>query len=416
MLRYHFHFHPRTQQIYQLLQLAIGMTIDLGFHEKPRKPMIDLSHYSRSNHSSAPGQAYHSGEARRALLGCYYLSSAVTAVIGKPNLLAYTDYMTRCAVSLADEMEVPSDAWLMHAIRLQHIAEQINEAFHSEASEDLLTGEHLRLQMYIKTFRSQLEEWRGSVELDTFASNKLSYYFIKIQLHDISLRMDKLNFPQAHIQTTAHVTHFDLLTSCLEASKVYFDHLISLPPPQYRRLSFVEWTRVPYAIVVLSKLAFGVHKVPSWDLQAVRETVPLALYLELLCYRMQSMTNSTVGAQQQPDFFHSLRTLFEQTRGWYEQKVRSEDGRVGEDDRVDEDVSPLEVIKDPHDADAISETSSSTTPGGDGYDDRGETKPGGSSNALAMTMPDEDEFWASMLADWPRLPGEEYQFLPLSSA
>ena len=66
--------------------------------------------------------------------------------------------MTRCAASLADEMAVPSDAWLMHAIRLQHIAEQINEAFHSEASEQLLTGEFLRLQMYIKTFRSQLEE------------------------------------------------------------------------------------------------------------------------------------------------------------------------------------------------------------------------------------------------------------------
>jgi hypothetical protein len=226
--------------------------------------------------------------------------------------------------------------------------------------------------------------------------------------------MDKLSFPQAHAQTAAptraHVTHFDLLTSCLEASKVYFDHLISLSPSQYRILSFVEWTRVPYAIVVLSKLAFGIHKVPSWDLQAVRETVPLALYLELLCYRMQSMTSSTVGAQQQPDFFHSLRALFEQTRGWYEQKVRFEDDRVGED------VSPLEVIKDPHDVDATSETPSSTTPGGDGYDDRGETKPGGGSGAFSMTMPDEDEFWASMLADWPRLPGEEYQFLPLSSA
>lgn len=50
--RYHFHFRPERQQIYQLVQLAVAMAIDL-----------ELKKHSISS------------ESKRTLAGCYYLSS-----------------------------------------------------------------------------------------------------------------------------------------------------------------------------------------------------------------------------------------------------------------------------------------------------------------------------------------------------
>lgn len=51
-IRYHFHFRPERQQIYQLVQLAVAMAVDLELE----KPSMD-------------------SESKRTLAGCYYLSS-----------------------------------------------------------------------------------------------------------------------------------------------------------------------------------------------------------------------------------------------------------------------------------------------------------------------------------------------------
>jgi hypothetical protein len=59
--RYHHFFSHKTQNIYPLLQLLIGLAIDVGLHQdKNRKP------------ETAPEQQR---ERDRALLGCHFLSS-----------------------------------------------------------------------------------------------------------------------------------------------------------------------------------------------------------------------------------------------------------------------------------------------------------------------------------------------------
>lgn len=70
--RYHFHFNPRTQQLGLLLQLAIGMAIELGIGQRRKKPLIDIS----GQYGSKPVNADTERDAQRAFLGCYYLSTA----------------------------------------------------------------------------------------------------------------------------------------------------------------------------------------------------------------------------------------------------------------------------------------------------------------------------------------------------
>ncbi len=80
LIRYHFHYIPRKEQSYQLLQMAIGMIIDLGLDQRPSVAMawkvgLHLSHYKRNPRVEDEDDEFFSKEARRAYLGCYYLST-----------------------------------------------------------------------------------------------------------------------------------------------------------------------------------------------------------------------------------------------------------------------------------------------------------------------------------------------------
>ena len=90
-LAWHHHYmRHETQQIYQYLQLAIGMVVDLGLN-KPKSqqrhpPTLSRNSMSRESITSEEGTA----EEERALLGCYALSCGL-AVLGfdkasKPSL------------------------------------------------------------------------------------------------------------------------------------------------------------------------------------------------------------------------------------------------------------------------------------------------------------------------------------------
>jgi hypothetical protein len=70
--RYHFFFSHKTAQIFTLLQLAIGLALDLRLHERSKRSLVDFPG-RRKPSSVAPVDER---EAQRTFLGCYYLSSA----------------------------------------------------------------------------------------------------------------------------------------------------------------------------------------------------------------------------------------------------------------------------------------------------------------------------------------------------
>jgi len=183
-----------------------------------------------------------------------------------------------------------------------------------------------------------------------FAALKdFSYHFVNMELNSIGLRMtpSPLNDSNPFSVTSTNNSQFDILLSCLESGKAYLDSLLSVPPVQYRHFSFMEWTRLPYVLVIISKLSFPSpeHTATHWDIRLAQDRVRLDLYLEALCYRMQSITTYSGTAQPHPDIFLSLKMILERTRHWYVRKTRSP---AGEAEQMED--SPLEVIRDPHEA------------------------------------------------------------------
>ena len=182
-----------------------------------------------------------------------------------------------------------------------------------------------------------------------------------MELHSVGTRLSPTSPGNASAPiTSANNTYqFDLLLSCLEAGKAYLDTILAVPRAQYRLFSFIEWMRLPNVLLMISTLSFpsAIYSNTTWDVLIAQERVRLELYIESLCYRMQSLTTYNGTTQTQPDIFLSLKLILERTRAWYSRKTHTRNEENKESD-ANED-SPLEIIRDPHERDEAGSSAAS---------------------------------------------------------
>ena len=70
-------------------------------------------------------------------------------------------------------MEFRSDMSLLYLIRLQRIAEEVYATFHLDKLGSHLEMEQLRLQTYVRTYKSQIQDWKASLPPDVLRSRRL---------------------------------------------------------------------------------------------------------------------------------------------------------------------------------------------------------------------------------------------------
>lgn len=141
-----------------------------------------------------------------------------------------------------------------------------------------------------------------------------------MQLHSVALRPIHEAQPagQVAIQSSA-------LICTLEAGKRFLDTLVGFPAAEYHVICFPEWMRVPHVISTMSRLCIpnDWHATVQWDAKAAQERVRLDLYLETLCYRMQSLSTYDKAKQPHPDFWKAMHMIMDLTQLWYSRKIRA---------------------------------------------------------------------------------------------
>jgi hypothetical protein len=167
--RYHYVFSHKTQQIFFLHHLVIGLALDIGLH-RDYQP-LNFPHRPRP----APPSPQDQRERERAFLGCYYLSSMyvcrsllsccvltgtrIGAGLQKPNLLKHTPYMTEWAQSLKREREYDSDETISHLITLRQLDDQVQDTLYSDSAKDLPLSD-ARTLMHVRFLENQLDAWK----------------------------------------------------------------------------------------------------------------------------------------------------------------------------------------------------------------------------------------------------------------
>ena len=114
-------------------------------------------------------------EAKRTFVGAWYLTSAyvtsiqpliiatndsysLSAVLRKPNGMAYTKYIEQCCLDLAETKEAPMDEHLIHYVRIQRLVEEVGTMFGYSDFVDEARLSPERIQLSVRAFVASLQE------------------------------------------------------------------------------------------------------------------------------------------------------------------------------------------------------------------------------------------------------------------
>jgi hypothetical protein len=85
----------------------------------------------------------------------------------RPLLLRWSAYNDECLELLDTAPDaLPSDKWLCHLVRIQHIAEEVGFQFSMDDPASVVSLTDAKTQYHLKAFEKQLEDWQQHATMD----------------------------------------------------------------------------------------------------------------------------------------------------------------------------------------------------------------------------------------------------------
>ena len=294
-LSWHHHYlRHETQQIYQYLQLAIGMVVDLGLDKiiLTERPLSNSSHSGIKawRTSAVEGAA----EEARALLGCYTLSCGL-AILGfdKPQNLAYTMHLRRCAEHLAEHGVHDTDRDWLPMVELLHIAEQIQGLWRTNVEAETVPSQS---RVHMRDVEQQLQIWKDHCPIGTRDHTRLclTFHFIQIYLYEKALSETRSMQSEVVQQAEDALTPIPrvpmLLLSTLHATQAFLDEILVKPASLLRNMNIVEWTQLITAAIILARLAqLGPEQTRETGVDHMQIKMQVDTYTWTLCKCMSAL-------------------------------------------------------------------------------------------------------------------------------
>ncbi|KAF2095330.1 hypothetical protein NA57DRAFT_79820 [Rhizodiscina lignyota] len=315
---YPMHLRPHSRQIFQVLQIAISMIIDLHFNESPNPRELASATVDQDKASFIR-------MTQAAYLGCYYLSSAIAVCFRRANNLPYSKWAAKCRnewsyFSGADYgVGQQISAYVMLQQSVEHADMSIRDhqfdQFSAFCAGDSMHKELISVLEYIDPETQQTSSWQ------------LARHYAEMQINAIALSED---FPPDRLSTSPADTQtlrLTLLSRCFKATRAYFDTLLSFHLSEYLNMSFVEWAQLINAVKIMSTLCFRIPSAPQWDDEDARKEARFGMIIESICYRMQELTTTSKvagdvdGDRAAPDHFFLFKSVLKILREEYDESV-----------------------------------------------------------------------------------------------
>lgn len=251
----------------------------------------------------------------------------------KPNNLQYRNLMDSYGMSLL-QSGFPDE--INALVKLQYLTERIADLHKSKETVSF----DLTSDMNIQIFLNELQEWRARTPAKIRSLRKgpllpdqeilltclctahvaLAEHFANITIFSYELGFLRRPYPSEPTLSSPQ-SH---LTSCLSASKTFFETLLSIPEAAYPHFSTVQYAMVIQAIVVLSRLTFLIAATLNWDAGTTRSNIPLVMYLDALCYRFEALSSTQVSGSdvpKQPDTLYVFAMVLGSVKRSYARRV-----------------------------------------------------------------------------------------------
>jgi hypothetical protein len=287
-------------------------------------------------------------ERQRAVLGCFVLSSAISAYYGQIDALRWTQQMEDGLAAISSNHDCPTDATLAMQVRLQLLAQKSVQVHQQQQLEQgqVVASEMPTLPalMALTTLQGQLQDIQMSL-----APALRQQALIRAHIHATELciseathavnsmvplmvrqfaRMTGGSGPMdaAASSTSSRQERLQCLWQCVRAVQACTSALLVLPPSEFRGISFIQWAQLARCAVALNRLT-TTTVILTWDHAAVRAIIDVPELLGRVADKLE-----LVAQQSGEQGFDGVFTRLARTMREY---CTDAAGRAGDDSGVE---------------------------------------------------------------------------------
>lgn len=275
-------------------------------------------------------------ERQRAVLGCFVLSSVVSAYHnGQVDALRWTPQMGEGLAAIGTNKNCPTDAAFATQVRLQLLAQksvQVHQQQQLEQSKVAATEmTPFPALMALKTLQGELQELQMSLSPDLRQRELIMAHIHSTELiisettHAVNSMVPILVSQFARMTGTGSMSapggtagsassrqeRLQCLWQCVAAVQACTSALLASTPSDFSGVSLLQWAQLARCIVALSRLTTTSAEEPAWDSAAARTVIDVSALLGRVAEKLELVAQA-VGEQGCDDLFTRLaRTMRE---------------------------------------------------------------------------------------------------------
>ncbi|KAH7132669.1 hypothetical protein B0J11DRAFT_233390 [Dendryphion nanum] len=323
---------PSQLQIYQYINMAASMALELGLASKPR------------THEQLPKRAIRSlqrissaeelSENCRTILVLYVLTAGFAMRLRRPYILVYNSWMEEC-LCLLQKSNILDDKRVVAWLKLQRIADEANTAFGFDDASTSFSLSELRLQAILRVFERRMLDWRKSVpnEIMTSASLMIEWHQNMISNYEFAMdggNYDAPDFRNRHLTLPAldddcvqpesllsrSALQINATIKCIGSAQSLLDCFTQFSPERLQKAPNVLFVRAIYALVALMKADYAV----GTDAQGMGEVLDSkSLKVEYYLTAVLQKTSAAIGPRncRVPSHWHFVLT--NKLKSWHDE-------------------------------------------------------------------------------------------------
>lgn len=389
---------PGQLQIYQWVNMAASMALELGLASKPRTHEQLPKRAIRSLQKiSSPEELL---EHCRTVLTLYIISAGFSMRLKRPNILLFNSWMEECVIML-EKSKLLDDRRTIAWLKLQRIADEANTAFGFDDASTSFSLSELRMQIILRIFDRRMQDWRKSVSDEVMTLfMTIEYYQNMLSMWEFGMdggRYDVTEFRNRHLTLPAldddsvqpesllsrSALQLNATTKCIGAAHAILDCFIEIPIDRLQKAPNVLFVRAIYALVALMKADYAVGTDAEMGELLESQSLKVDFYLDTVLSR----SKEAMGPQKCRIPSHWTFVLEAKLKTWRDEyRQWREEGRHSKKRKTDNETEIASGNQTPVFAEPKTQTQDANAP---------------SSNPLHSTSNDQQQQQPSQLTNYP---------------
>ncbi|CAE7033266.1 hypothetical protein PTNB73_04886 [Pyrenophora teres f. teres] len=321
---------PGQLQIYQWVNMAASMALELGLTSKPRTHEQLPKRAIRTLHKiSSPEELL---EHCRTILLLYIISAGFSMRLKRPNILLFNSWMEECS-NILEKSKLLDDKRILAWLKLQRIADEANTAFGFDDASTSFSLSELRMQIILRIFDRRMQDWRKSVPDDVMTLNlELEYHADMLSMWEFGMdggRYDVIEFRNRYITLPAldddcvqpesllsrSALQINATTKCISAAHAMLDSFITVPTDKLRKSPNALYVRAVYSLVTLLKADYAVGTDAEMGELFESQNLKVQFYLDTVLKK----TKEAAGPQECRNPSHWNFLLEAKLKSWWDE-------------------------------------------------------------------------------------------------